>query len=212
MQTLSTNPPSPSITIGIERHETPDWAARIVTAAGDLNPLTAEPLYRLIWGQNRLEWVGGKWTDRDPVTHSVLREVIEQRKIPKYSHLGANKWFVERWYPPDHFGSRAMWEAQTVERVDGIFIAALGPYPSRGDYDHFYTMEGPKGEYRELTPGRVRWIASVIRTSELASKKEIAARNQEAREQRQAEQDSLDMEMIRSASPAFGSEPNVTVL
>lgn len=210
-----------SIRVIRETHETPEWAARILERAAGTN-LRGDPLYRLIWGWNRLTWVGGKWTDRDPNTKALIREVIELRQVPRYSHLGVNKWYVERYYPPEHFGNRRAWEAQTLERPDGISIPSLGPYPSRGDYDHFYTMEGPDGKFRQLTRGRVEWIASIIEDSEIAHrKKEFDRRELEAdltasqlHEKRHEEEkpDAEDLQVLRDQQKPFGNEPMVTVL
>ena len=41
---------------------------------------------------------------------------------------------------------------ETMEIVNGRSVAALGPYPSRGDYEHCFTLEGPRGEFVQLTP------------------------------------------------------------
>lgn len=190
-----------SIKVIRETHSTPRWASRILELAAGFN-LRGDPLYRLIWGQNRLDWVGGKWANG----------AIELRQIPRYSHLGVNKFFVERWYPPSHFGSRDQWEKQTIERVDGISIPALGPYPANGDYDHFYTMEGPDGKFRQLTPNRVRWIAAIIVDSEAANKREMFYRDKVLREQQEAETDATDLAMLKEAQRPFGNEPMVNVL
>jgi len=193
-----------------EAHEPPEWAARILERVAGKNPF-GEPVYRLVWGQNRMEWVGGEWTDRDANTKRVLRKVIELRQVPKYSHLGVNKWFVERWYPPEHFGTRAAWEARTIERVDGISIPALGPYPSRGEYDHFYTMEGPDGKFRQLTVRRVEWIASIIRDAERMRVAERDAADKAQRERNEAESDAMDLAILKDAGRPFNSEPTVSV-
>jgi hypothetical protein len=192
--------------------DTPEWAAKILERAAGVN-LRGDPMYRVIWGWNRLELVGEQWTDYDPNTKRVLRRVIEQRLVPRYSHLGTNHWFVERWYPPEYFGSREVWEAKTIQRIDGIFIAALGPYPSNGNYDHFYTMEGKNGEFRQLTRGRVDWIASIIEDSEAAYRKKIyEAAERSKLADREAAEDAADLEYLKHAGRAFDGEPMVTVL
>lgn len=180
----------------------PEWAQAKLVEAGGRNPLGAA-MYRFVWGQDRREFVGGKWTDRDENTGVVLREVIEQRFVPKYSHLGADHFFVERWYPPENYGSRKAWELLTLEREDGITIAARGPYPAQGDYEHFYTMEGPNGEFRQLTFGRVQWIAEIVKDTELASAAQRWAAKQAAKAQAETEQDVLDREVLNEATPAF---------
>ncbi len=42
-----------------ETHDTPESVQRMLTLAGGKN-LFAEPMYRAIWGWNRLTWIGGK--------------------------------------------------------------------------------------------------------------------------------------------------------
>src|SRR5579872_1649558 len=106
------------------------------------------------------DWIGGKWEDRDPESGAVIREVVELRREPKY--LPHNRWHIERWMPAESYGSPAEWQAQTCEIVGGRSIAALGPYPSRGDWEHCFTLEGPRGEFVQLTPAVARHVARAI--------------------------------------------------
>lgn len=205
-------------------YETPAWAAKIIEDAGGKNP-RGESLYRLIWGANRLSWVGGKWVDRDPNTKAVIRRVIEVREFPKYSHLGLHKWFLERWYPPEHFGSRARWEALTVETVDGLRIQALGPYPENGDYDWAFTVEWRDGSTRNLTLTLVEDIADGIRKSEVEYQERIRHIRNVAREldldltptqlrekqEVDAAPDAEDLAMLRDKQKPFGNEPMIVV-
>ena len=46
----------------------------------------------------------------------VMREVVELRLEPKYPQV--NRWHVERWMPPEAYGSPRAWYAQTLERAD----------------------------------------------------------------------------------------------
>ena|SRR5215472_5420955 len=52
--------------------------------------------------------------------------------------------------------------AQTIETEDGIRIPALGPYPSRGEYEHAFTLESASGEFIPLTPTACDWIIRAI--------------------------------------------------
>ena len=141
-----------------EQHETPESVARILELAGGRNRF-GEPNYRAVWGWNRLAWIGGKFEDRDE-HGALLRERIELRKEPKYPAL--NRWHIERWVPPEVYGSPRTWYAQTNELAGGQNIAALGPYPSRGEYEHCFTLETPKGEFIQLTPTIAEHIARAI--------------------------------------------------
>ena len=120
-----------------------------VLRAGGLNRL-GEANYRVVWGWSRLAWIGGRWVDRDD-SGNVIRERVELRQEPKY--LPHDRWHIERWLPPETFGDRVQWYAQTLEKEDGILIPALGPYPSRGEYEHCFTVQGPCGEFLPMTAG-----------------------------------------------------------
>jgi hypothetical protein len=160
-----------------ETHDAPADVARELALAGGLN-LFGEPIYRAVWGWSRLDWIGGKWEDRDPASGALLREVVELRREPKYTPH--NRWHIERWMPPESYGSPEVWRAETIEIVNGRNIPALGPYPSRGDYEHCFTLEGPRGEFVQLTPAVARHIARAIETSRSIS----SARKKEALDER----------------------------
>ena len=168
-----------------ETHETPAAIEERVGRAGGMNRY-GEPLFRVVWGGGRLAWIGGKWTDRD-ASGNVIRETVELRRVPKY--LPLNRWHVERWMPPESYGSPDEWDTQTTEVENGIRIAALGPYPSRGDYEHCFTVEGPSGEFVQLTPAVARHIARAIETGRNVprAKKREALVEQARRDEREYE-------------------------
>ena len=130
-----------------EAKEAPEEIQARVARAGGMN-LYGEPNFRVVWGWSRLTWIGGKWADRDS-SGNVIRERIELRREPKY--IPHDRWHIERWLPPEAYGTRDQWRAQTIESEDGILIPALGPYPSRGDYEHCFTVQGARGEALPLT-------------------------------------------------------------
>ena len=105
---------------------------------------------------------------RRPAT--LVREVVELRREPKY--LPHDRWHIERWLPPESYGSPEQWHAETIEIENGRSIPALGPYPSRGDYEHCFTLEGPRGEFVQLTPAVARHIARAIEASRGVSRAE----------------------------------------
>jgi hypothetical protein len=115
----------------------------------------------------------------------VVREVIEVRREPKY--LPHDRWHIERWMPAESYGSPEEWQARTLEIVNGRNVAALGPYPSRGDYEHCFTVEGPGGEFVQLTPTVARHIARAIEFSRGVSraKKREALDDRARREERE---------------------------
>lgn len=172
------------IQIARETHEAPADVARALELAGGRN-LFGEANYRAVWGWSRLDWIGGKWEDRDPGSGAVLREVVELRREPKYAPH--DRWHIERWMPAESYGSPAEWQARTMEIVNGRNVPALGPYPSRGDYEHCFTLEGPRGEFVPLTPAVARHIARAIETSRGVSpaKKREALEERTRREERE---------------------------
>src|SRR6202142_2553349 len=141
-----------------EHYFAPVCVARALALAGGCNRF-GEANYRAVWGWSRLDWIGGKWEDRDS-TGALGREVVELRREPKYTPH--NRWHIERWMPPESYGSPEQWHAQTLEIANGRNISALGPYPSRGDYEHCFTLEGPRAEFVQLPPAGARHIARAI--------------------------------------------------
>jgi hypothetical protein len=192
-----------------ETHETPESVARCLRSAGGINRF-GEPNYRAVWGWNRLEWIGGKFEERDPATGSLLREVVELRQEPKYPAV--NRWHIERWVPPETYGSPRQWYSQTIERENGVSLPALGPYPSRGNYEHCFTLEGPRGEFVQLTPTVAEYIAKAIEWSRKSprSLKKRQLLDREGREERAYENWAYDL--LDDAVPAFHKQPFVTVL
>ena len=162
-----------------ETHEPPPSVARRLHLAGGSNRF-GEPNYRAVWGWSRLGWVGGKWQDRNEAGE-LVREAIELRCVPKYAPH--DRWHIERWLPPEAYGSPRQWYAQTLERADGRSISALGPYPSRGEYEHCFTLEDQQGNFVQLTPTVAEHVARAIETGRRADAGE-RRRALQAREQR----------------------------
>jgi hypothetical protein len=190
-----------------ETHCTPASVQQRVARAGGLNRF-GEPNFRVVWGGARLAWIGGRWTDRD-AHGNVIRETIALRREPKY--VPHDRWHIERWLPPEAYGSPETWRAQTTEVEDGIAIPALGPYPSRGDYEHCFTLAGPRGEFIPLSPAACDWI---IRAVEWARRQPRTARLAAitARESRRAlDFDHLADDIFDDAVPAFHAQPFVSI-
>jgi hypothetical protein len=143
-----------------ETHQPPSSVARRLHIAGGSNRF-GEPNYRAVWGWSRLGWVGGKWEDRNEAGE-VVREVAELRHVPKYTPH--DRWHIERWLPPEAYGSPREWYGQTMEIAGGRSIPALGPYPDRGEYEHCFTLENQQGGFVQLTPTVAEYIARAIET------------------------------------------------
>lgn len=189
-----------------ETHETPRSVSDRVAAAGGSNPF-GEPNFRVVWGGSRLTWVGGRWTDRD-ASGNVVREVIETRRVPKY--LPVDRWHIERWMPAESYGSPEQWCEQTTEMEDGIRVAALGPYPARGEYEHCFTLSGADSSYVPLSSAACDWIVCAVEWAKRQKRREqggsIATR--EARRARDWDRDADDL--LDDASPAFHGAPFVS--
>jgi hypothetical protein len=191
-----------------ETHDTPENVAQALRRAGGINPY-GQPNYRCVWGWNRLAWIGGKFEDRDE-QGALLRERIELRKEPKYPAV--NRWHIEKWVPPESYGSPRAWYAQTIERENGVSIPALGPYPSRGEYEHCFTLEGPRGEFVQLTATVVEHVARAIEWTRSAPRS-AGKRALSGREQRQERAyDDWAYGVLDDAVPAFHNQPFVTLL
>lgn len=87
-----------------------------------------------------------------PSDQQPLRAVEEMRLVQRYPHHEG--WMLQCWRPPDQFGDKGWWEAQTVPgRAD---LPILGPFPSKGAYeaiDHFEMENGieiSRTTYKEL--------------------------------------------------------------
>ena len=190
-----------------ETHEAPDAVAWRLELAGGRNRYN-EPNYRAVWGWNRLAWIGGKFEDHDEHGR-LLREVVELRQEPKYPAV--NRWHIERWVPPETYGSPRNWYAETIERGNGISIPALGPYPTRGDYEHCLTLETPSGDFLQLTPTAAEHIARAIEWSRkhprATSRKQLYGR--ESRQEHNY--DTWAYDVLDDAAPAFHQQPFVTV-
>jgi hypothetical protein len=191
-----------------ERHNTPEAVAHRLDRAGGRNWF-GEANYRAVWGWNRLAWIGGKFEDRDPLTGSLLREVVELRQEPKYPAL--NRWHIEKWLPPESYGSPRLWYAQTIERENGISIPALGPYPSRGDYEHCFTLESPDGQFVQLTATAAEHIAKAIEWSRHAPNSTRKRKLYQREERREQQYDTWAYDVLDDAVPALHRQPFVTV-
>ncbi len=152
-----------------ETHEPPVSLCERLVQAGGTNRL-GEPNFRVVWGGSRLGWIGGKWVDRD-TNGNAIRETVELRQAPKYTPI--DRWHIERWMPPEDYGSPEEWYARTMEVENGVRVPALGPYPSRGEYEHCFTLAGANNEFIPLSAAACDWV---IRAVEWARRQPRAAR------------------------------------
>jgi hypothetical protein len=189
-----------------ETKRTPSEIQERVTRAGGRNRF-GEPNFRVVWGWSRLEMVGGKWCDRD--THgSLIREVVELREVPKY--FPHERWHLERWMPPEAYGSPEEWYRETIERADGRSVPALGPFPSRGEWEHCFTIQTPGGEFLGLTPEICDYVVRAIEWSRAQPRAKKREAVYEAEERKRAEYDRFVDDVLWN-EPRFHAQPYVVV-
>jgi hypothetical protein len=189
--------------------EVPDWVDSELRKFG--TNIYGEPIYRIVWGESRLELIGGLWEDRNGEQEArliindrgesrdinLVREVAEYRRIPKY---GIPRWILEKWLPPEHYGDPLVWEMTRDEKTG---LLPLGPFPQRGEYEHSFTFEA-LGEYIPITPETVSGIARLIeagRTYTRSQRKE--AIEQAKQKSRKAWENRVD-EIMQDSQDAFG--------
>lgn len=118
-----------------ERRECPPEFAERVREAGGLNRFGGAN-FRIIWGETKTSWIGGMW----PVTTVAdaggeIARVPEMRECLEY---GFPAWILERWYPPEAYGSEENWYAETRDPLSRLPL--LGPYPDAGYYEMAYKL------------------------------------------------------------------------
>lgn len=199
---------SPRIRVLREKHDTPESVERRLRLAGGMNRF-GEPMYRAVWGWNRLAWMGGKFVEKDENTGCIVREVVQLRLEPKYPKV--NRWHIEKWLAPEMYGSPRAWYAQTIERADGQSIPALGPYPVRGEYEHVFTLEAADGGFLQLTSRVAEGFARALEYSRRfpASQRMAALHARETKADRDYENWAYDI--LDDGVGAFGERPFVTV-
>jgi hypothetical protein len=190
-----------------EKYDARESVVRILATAGGVNRY-GEPNYRAVWGWNRLAWIGGKFEDRDPHGR-LLREVVELRQEPKYAQL--NRWHVERWVSPEAYGSPRLWYAQTIEREGGVSVPALGPYPERGEYEHCFTVQTPRGDFVQLTATIAEHVARAIERSRCAPRSAGRSALYEKQDLQERAYDQWAYAIMDDTAPAMHGQPFVAV-
>lgn len=118
-----------------------------ITRYGGTNP-HGEPLFRVVWAENVLEQSFGSMRHMPKVTPDSDLSHVEPERFesgefwtPKYSGRGS---ILERWGPPEIYGSQAFWEQERAE--DGV-TPLMGEWPRHGGYfmisDEFYAELRP---------------------------------------------------------------------
>ncbi len=152
-----------------------------------------EPNFRVVWASGRLEWQGGRWNDFDRHGNRI-RSVVAVRRVPRYEPFEG--WVVEKWLPPEAYGSRESWRRQFTQAMDGVVVETMGPYPSRGDYEEIFRLARP------LTPTVCdAMVAMVLRRGSMIERK-LEAEARQAKKER--DWNSFVEAVLSDASQAFG--------
>lgn len=165
----------------VELHDCPPEVERELRLAGGLNRYGG-PMFRVVWGYNRIVPMHGQWEEwekcaavlTDKLTgHTETREfirlkssVIETRQEPKY--LPANCWHLEKWCPPEDYGSPELWRKQGEEVIQGLTVDTAGEFPSRGEYELVMPLTTDftnEGKPLPLVSALVGELARMVRVS-----------------------------------------------
>jgi hypothetical protein len=163
----------------VELHDCPANVARELRIAGGVNRY-GEAMFRAIWGYNRIVLMSGEWQEWEHVEarltdkltgHAEKREFIrlkeskiETRQVPKY--LPANCWHLEKWCPPEDYGSPEMWRKQGEELIAGLTVDTAGEFPSRGEYELVFPLThdfSSDGKPLPLSAAVVSHLAALVK-------------------------------------------------
>ena len=150
----------------------PAGIQRVCREYGGLNPY-GEPLFRVVWGWQRLHVLEGVWQrgvskviERHGIScHLPGSEVIHvgAMSVPKYARL-TSFFILERWLPSSHYGTPETWKEATEkwEPSQGRSFLENGPFPSRGDYEMIWHFHNPWDESFEpvtenMVINRIQW-------------------------------------------------------
>jgi hypothetical protein len=159
---------------------TPPWVEALLSKFGR-NPY-GQPLYRVIWSENRLEYVlqaDGKygWQSRYPQTQ---------------------RWILEKWLPTSY--SREKWYELFSAPEGGCY---LGPYLEHGDYHCTYRLEF-RGEFMPLTLAVVEYYARLIEAGREATEAQRRYAIEQRHEKARREWSNRCDDIFDDSQPAFG--------
>jgi hypothetical protein len=192
---------------GREIKEVPREIQALARQVGGLN-LLGEPNYRIVWGWARLTLIGGEWTDLD-ADGNYYQTVGQYRWEPK--NMPFDRWHLERWFAPETFGSPQDWHDYTKEEYNGVEFAALGPYPSRGEYEACYCFENPDGTYQMLEPHIVETVIQAFQYQMHISGLERKKALKDREDKKKKADDDFAYNLVDDCYPAFHGKPNVSV-
>lgn len=153
----------------------------LLTAGG--SNLYGHPNYRLVWSESRLEIRYGQ-------------------RVKKYGS-GRDRWILEKWCPPEMYGSEDLWGFETKDRESGELI--LGPFPRQGEYEHSYTFD-QDGIYIEPTEDLVLLICRAIEQGKMYTRSEKWAALIAAKEKVKQQEAQMFEDLWNDCKPAPGAK------
>lgn len=190
-------------------HPIPDYIESRITSRGGKAP-NGLPLFRVIWGADRLTVIGGEWKSFDS-NGNETGSAVEEKLTTKYCNA-ENRYVLEMWCPPENYGTRQAWKSDHTRMVNGVLINELGPYPENGEYELVMVIETPnKRAFVPLTATIVdAMVAVAIRNKHLPHAIRMEAfRDSQRRQEEQKDQRLVDR--IAAMGSAFDGREYVTV-
>lgn len=171
-------------------NEPPPGIQDRVTRAGGRN-IYGEPNFRIVWG---------------PQERELLVGAAAWVMAPKYPQ---ERWVVEMWNATRETPDQ--WIKMTSETVKGRRVERMGPYPTRGYYEHLATIEDKNDNYLGITPAMADIIIQLVyRSRAIMSAKTWQQRRDEKlseiEREKQKYSDLVD-DVIDNQSLAFGGVP-----
>ena len=152
----------------------PDFFDQSLLLIGGRNPL-GQPNLKVVWG-----WDARTFRNGNP-------------EALKYPGPFLNRFILEKWLPPEFFGSQKQWELHRYHKSgDGKKIDLLGDYPRQGSYGMVMPLTTSTGEYIPLSSDVLLFIDSMqhefnSRTLNVYSDAKLFARLQQQMANEQAE-------------------------
>ncbi len=165
----------------------PDYFDQSIRLIGGMNPLN-EPNLRVRWG-----WDCRVFRNGNPEALAYPENFLD-------------RWILEKWIPPEFFGSRKQWEQHRyAKRGDGKQVDLLGDFPSRGRYGMVWPITDPEGRYIPLTSQVLNFIEQMqsafnARTLNVYSDAKLYAKLQED----MLEEDARMAEAVEAEAEEFG--------
>ena len=122
-----------------------------------------------------------------------------------------DRFHLERWFGPECFGPKEHWYEITTEEFNGVEFAALGPFPSRGEYEACYCFENPDGTYQELDAHVVETVIQAFQYQRSITDLERKQALKHREVMKKKADDDFAYDLVADAYPAFDGKPNVSV-